>query len=123
MTIRNIRGLLYRDNILIGIVGTDFISAKVTGTNLNYVSIVIEAAAHSGSEDIVLASCRYDTLDLDGTSYANASAAVTALNAVLTEAATFQLPAITNASELPTAATGLTAGELYNSSGTVKVKA
>lgn len=123
MTIRNIRGLLYRDSTLIGIVGTDFISAKVVGANLDNVAIVIEAAAHSGDEDIFLGMCRYDTLDLDGTRYADASAAVTALNAVLTEAATFQLPAITNASELPTSATGLATGELYNSTGTVKVKA
>jgi hypothetical protein len=122
MTIRNIRGLLYRDSTLIGIVGTDFISAKVVGTNLDNVAVVIEAAAHSGDEDIVLGMCRYDTLDLDGTRYANASAAVTALNAVLTEAATFKLPAIIDGTDLPTAAESAATGELYVSSNIVRVK-
>ena len=120
MNITNIQGFIYADKALIGAPGADFLVAKRFGIS-NTVDIVIDASEHAGSADITLQGGDYRAISVNGTKYTSPDALVTALNAVLEAGRVF--PAVVNMADLPTATTGLATGDLYNSSGTVKVKA
>jgi hypothetical protein len=119
MNITNIQGFIYVDKALIGAPGADFLVAKRLGVT-NNVDIVIDASEHAGSADISIMGSDYRAISVNGTKYTSPDALVTALNAVLEAGRVF--PAVVNMADLPTSATGLATGDLYNSSGTVKVK-
>ncbi len=120
MNITNIQGFIYVDKVLIGAPGADFLVAKRLGTTKN-VDIVIDSSEHAGSDDISLIGGDYRAISVNGVKSASPDALVTALNAVLEAGRVF--PAVVNMADLPTSATGLATGDLYNSSATVKVKA
>lgn len=121
MLIRNIRGFIYLDNQLIASPGADFMFARTAGPLGNVVEICIDEDAHAGTGHIPLYSGRYTAISLDGTTYDSAADAVTGLNAVFQDGS-LALPETTLAGDLPTSNPN-TAGEMWVSSGTVKVSA
>jgi len=82
MNLINVQGNIYLDGNLIGSPGQNYLKAKQYLTS-TAVDIVIVAAAHGGSEDIVLRGMDYRTWRVNGTAYGSVSALVTAMNAVL----------------------------------------
>lgn len=125
MNLINVQGNIYLDGRLIGSPGQDYLKAKQYGTT-TAVDLVIVAAAHAGSEDIVIAGLDYRGWKVNGTSYKTVAATVAGINAVLQ--ADYELPAGTvlpadvDASAMQVTADAA-AGELYTDSGTVKIKA
>lgn len=82
MNLINVQGNIYLDGRLVGSPGQDYLKAKQFGST-TAVDLVIVAAAHAGSDDIVLAGLDYRTWRVNGVAYESVSALVTAMNAIL----------------------------------------
>lgn len=118
MNLYNVQGFVYIDKRLIGAPGATFLVAKRFGVT-NTIRLVIDADAHSGSDDIEIASNDYRVWRVDGTAYGTPDALVTAMNTLLS--APRDLPAKLDATAVQVLADAA-AGEIYSDSGVLTIK-
>jgi len=96
--------------------------ARVAGVQEEDVEICIDADALSASEPLELILSHYSAVNIDGTFYDTAAAAVTAINGILGADSPLSLPKLVSVSDLPTSNTGLAVGQCYQASGYIRIK-